>query len=106
MTSCFSGLAAGTGPHYCSAVGYPDTISNLTGESSSPHPEDGMDFTLTEEQQELQKWAHEFAEKEIRPVAAHYDETEEFPWPVLKKASEAGLYSIDIYLQEIGRAHV
>ncbi|MDQ3914331.1 MAG: acyl-CoA dehydrogenase family protein [Actinomycetota bacterium] len=58
-----------------------------------------MDFTLTEEQQELQKWAHEFAEKEIRPVAAHYDETEEFPWPVLKKAAEAGLYSIDIYLQ-------
>ncbi|MDQ4124031.1 MAG: acyl-CoA dehydrogenase family protein [Actinomycetota bacterium] len=58
-----------------------------------------MDFTLTEEQQELQKWAHEFAEKEIRPVAAHYDETEEFPWPVLKKAAEAGLYSVDIYLQ-------
>ncbi|MDQ4024677.1 MAG: acyl-CoA dehydrogenase family protein [Actinomycetota bacterium] len=58
-----------------------------------------MDFTLTEDQKELQKWAHEFAEKEIRPVAAHYDETEEFPWPVLKKAAEAGLYSIDIYLQ-------
>ena len=58
-----------------------------------------MDFSLTEEQLELQKWAHEFAEKEIRPVAAHYDETEEFPWPVLKKAAEAGLYSIDIYLQ-------
>ena len=58
-----------------------------------------MDFALSEEHQELQKWAHEFAEKEIRPVAAHYDETEEFPWPVLKKASEAGLYSVDIYLQ-------
>ncbi|HEX2196770.1 MAG TPA: acyl-CoA dehydrogenase family protein [Actinomycetota bacterium] len=58
-----------------------------------------MDFSLTEEQKELQKWAHEFAEKEIRPVAAHYDETEEFPWPVLKKAAEAGLYSVDIYLQ-------
>lgn len=58
-----------------------------------------MDFSLSEEHLELQKWAHEFAEKEIRPVAAHYDETEEFPWPVLKKAAEAGLYSIDIYLQ-------
>ena len=58
-----------------------------------------MDFTLTEEQIELQKWAHEFAEKEIRPVAAEYDESEEFPWPVLKKAAEAGLYSVDIYLQ-------
>ena len=58
-----------------------------------------MDFSLSEEHIELQKWAHEFAEKEIRPVAAHYDETEEFPWPVVKKAAEAGLYSIDIYLQ-------
>lgn len=58
-----------------------------------------MDFALSEEQVELQKWAHEFAEKEIRPVAAEYDESEEFPWPVLKKAAESGLYSIDIYLQ-------
>jgi acyl-CoA dehydrogenase len=58
-----------------------------------------MDFALTEEHKELQKWAHEFAEKEIRPVAAEYDESEEFPWPVVKKAAEAGLYSIDIYLQ-------
>src|SRR4030081_2705484 len=50
-----------------------------------------MEFGLTEEQRELQKWADDFAEKEIRPVAAHYDETEEFPWPVLKKAHEVGL---------------
>ena len=57
-----------------------------------------MDFSLTEEQIELQKWAHEFAEKEIRPVAAEYDEAEEFPWPVLKKAADAGLYSLDIYM--------
>ena len=58
-----------------------------------------MEFSLTEDQLELKKWAHEFAEKEIRPVAAEYDESEEFPWPVLKKAAEAGLYSVDIYLQ-------
>jgi acyl-CoA dehydrogenase len=58
-----------------------------------------VDFSLTEEQQELQKWAHEFAEREIRPVAAEYDESEEFPWPVLKKAADAGLYSVDIYMQ-------
>lgn len=58
-----------------------------------------MDFSLNEDQIELQKWAHEFAEKEIRPVAAEYDESEEFPWEVVKKAAEAGLYSMDIYLQ-------
>jgi acyl-CoA dehydrogenase len=60
---------------------------------------DDVDFSLTEEQQELQKWAREFAEREIRPVAATYDESEEFPWPVVKKAAEAGLYSLDLYLQ-------
>jgi acyl-CoA dehydrogenase len=58
-----------------------------------------VDFSLSEEHVELQKWAHEFAEKEIRPAAAEYDESEQFPWPVLKKAAEAGLYSVDIYLQ-------
>ena len=57
-----------------------------------------MDFSLTEDQLELKKWAHEFAEREIRPVAAEYDESEEFPWPVVKKAAEAGLYGIDIYM--------
>jgi alkylation response protein AidB-like acyl-CoA dehydrogenase len=58
-----------------------------------------VDFTLPEEHIELQKWAHEFAEKEIRPVAPDYDESEEFPWDVLKKAAQTGLYAPDIYLQ-------
>ncbi|MEX0875362.1 MAG: acyl-CoA dehydrogenase family protein [Actinomycetota bacterium] len=58
-----------------------------------------MDFALNEEQKELQKWAHEFAEKEIRPVAPKYDETEEFPWPVVKKGAEVGLYGFDLYGQ-------
>jgi len=58
-----------------------------------------MDFSLTDDQRALQAWAHEFAEREIRPVAAKYDATGEFPWPVVRKAAEAGLYGIDIYLQ-------
>ncbi len=58
-------------------------------------------FQLSEEQVATQKWAHEFAEKEIRPVAAHYDQTEEFPWPVVAKAAEIGLYGMDFY-QMIG----
>src|SRR5437016_5821249 len=49
-----------------------------------------LDFTLTPEQEDIKALAHEFAEKEIRPVAAHYDETEEYPWPVLEKAHEVG----------------
>ncbi len=58
-----------------------------------------MDFALTDEQEELKAWAHGFAEKEIRPVAGKYDESQEFPWPVVRKAAETGLYSLDIYLQ-------
>src|SRR5881397_2968250 len=56
-------------------------------------------FGLTEEQIEFRKWVREFAEKEIRPVAAHYDETEDFPWPVVKKAAEIGLYDFNFYIQ-------
>ncbi|MEX2459139.1 MAG: acyl-CoA dehydrogenase family protein [Actinomycetota bacterium] len=58
-----------------------------------------MDFQLTEDQITTQKWLHDFAEKEIRPVAAEYDESEEFPWPVVKKASEIGLYSLEFYTE-------
>ncbi|HVL80637.1 MAG TPA: acyl-CoA dehydrogenase family protein [Actinomycetota bacterium] len=56
-------------------------------------------LALSEEQKELQKWAHDFAENEIRPVAERYDDTEEFPWEVVKRAAEVGLYGPDIYLQ-------
>ncbi len=55
-----------------------------------------MDFELTPDQRELQEWAHTFAEKEIRPVAAYYDEKEEMPWDVLKKAAQVGLLAYTI----------
>jgi acyl-CoA dehydrogenase len=58
-----------------------------------------MDFQLTEDLLTTQKWAHEFAEKEIRPVAAEYDESEEFPWPVVQKAAEVGLYGLEFYME-------
>jgi acyl-CoA dehydrogenase len=50
-----------------------------------------LDFSLTPEQEEIRKLAHQFAEKEIRPVAPHFDETEEFPYEVVKKAHRLGL---------------
>ena len=61
----------------------------------------GVSFALTEEQRALRDLAHEFAEKEIRPVAAEYDESEEFPWPVLKKAGEIGLYGLEFYMETL-----
>ena len=54
---------------------------------------------LSDEQREIRDWVHDFAEREIRPVAPQYDESEEFPWPVLKKAAEVGLYSVE-FLQQ------
>jgi len=50
-------------------------------------------FELTDEQREMRDMARRFAEKEIRPVAAEYDEREEVPWRVIEKAAEAGFFS-------------
>ncbi|EGL83253.1 acyl-CoA dehydrogenase domain-containing protein [Caldalkalibacillus thermarum TA2.A1] len=50
-----------------------------------------IDFSLTEEQKEFQKLARDFAKNEIRPVAHIYDESEEVPWEVIKKAAKLGL---------------
>src|SRR6202162_4082783 len=51
----------------------------------------GLDFSLTREQEEIHDLAHEFAEKEMRPVAERYDENEETPWEVMRKAHALGL---------------
>ncbi len=50
-----------------------------------------MDFDLTPEQQALRQLARDFAQKEIAPVAAEYDEREEFPLPVFRKLGEVGI---------------
>jgi acyl-CoA dehydrogenase len=62
-----------------------------------------MDFELSEEQEQIRKWAHGFAEDVIRPVASEYDETEEFPWPVLKQAADVGLYGTDFYVDSVAQ---
>lgn len=49
-----------------------------------------MDFALTEEQQELKNLTHQFAVNEMRPVAHEYDEKNEVPLDVMKKAFEVG----------------
>src|SRR5438046_10694480 len=60
-----------------------------------------VSFELTDEQREIRDWVHAFAESEIRPVAAQYDESEEFPWPVVKKAAEVGLYGVEFYMENV-----
>jgi acyl-CoA dehydrogenase len=50
-----------------------------------------ISFELSEDQQLLRDTAHKFAEKEMRPVAAKYDKSGEFPWDVMQKAFDSGL---------------
>ena len=54
---------------------------------------------LNEDQLQLQKWIHDFAEGVIRPAAEEWDEREEFPWPIVQEAANIGLYSIDFMAQ-------
>ncbi len=55
-----------------------------------------LGFTLTEEQEQLKKTARDFTRNEIMPVAAKYDETEEFPAEIMRKAWEVGLMNFEV----------
>ena len=50
-----------------------------------------VDFTLTDEQKSLREMAHDFAEKEIRPVAWEYDKNGTWPQEIIEKSWELGL---------------
>ena len=51
----------------------------------------GPSFALTEEQKALRDLARDFAEKEIRPKAAEYDEHSTHPADIIEKAHAVGL---------------
>ncbi|MCS7151958.1 MAG: acyl-CoA dehydrogenase family protein [Endomicrobia bacterium] len=55
-----------------------------------------MDYFLTEEQKMIVELAKEIAEKKIKPVREHYDETEEFPWPIVEELARADLMGVYI----------
>ncbi|MDQ6777218.1 MAG: acyl-CoA dehydrogenase family protein [Actinomycetota bacterium] len=50
-----------------------------------------VDFTLTDEQKSMRDLAHDFAQKEIRPVAWEYDKDGTWPQEIIEKAWELGL---------------
>ena len=56
----------------------------------------GVSFALTDEQRELRALARDFAEKEIRPKAAEYDEHQTHPADVVAKAHEIGLMNLHL----------
>jgi butyryl-CoA dehydrogenase len=53
-----------------------------------------MDFSLTNEQQMLRKMYREFAENEIKPLAAEIDEEERFPTESIPKLARYGMLGI------------
>ena len=53
-----------------------------------------MEFDLTPEQEEFRSAVREFAEDVVAPVAAGYDEREEFPLDVIRRMGEMGLFGI------------
>jgi acyl-CoA dehydrogenase len=55
-----------------------------------------VDFTLTDEQKSLRELAHDFAEKEIRPVAWEHDKDGSWPAEVFAKAHEVGLMNTHV----------
>jgi alkylation response protein AidB-like acyl-CoA dehydrogenase len=56
----------------------------------------GISFTPTAEQRELRDLAHEFAANELRPIAAEWDQRDDFPRDLLARAAQLGLTAYSI----------
>src|SRR2546430_4445610 len=61
-------------------------------------PEFSLD--LNEDQLQIEKWVHDFAETVVRPAAHEWDEREETPWPIIQEAAKVGIYSLDFMAQQ------
>ena len=55
-----------------------------------------IDFSLSDEQKALRELAHDFAVKEIRPVAWEYDKDSTWPQAIIEKAHEVGLMNVHV----------
>jgi alkylation response protein AidB-like acyl-CoA dehydrogenase len=56
----------------------------------------GPTLELTSEHEMIRQAAREFAQKEIVPIAAEYDESGEFPYETIRAMGELGLMGIEI----------
>lgn len=55
-----------------------------------------MDYLFTEEQMMIKDLAKKITDEKIRPVAAKYDESGEFPWDVMKVIADSDLFGVYI----------
>lgn len=53
-------------------------------------------YTLTEEHEMIRQAARDFAQNEIAPIAAEFDETGEFPMSTIRKMGEMGFMGIEV----------
>jgi len=83
-------LSGGTGVRNLSAS------SSWNQAAEAEMPSTGYNFNVTPEQQEYLDLAEQFTKNEIIPNAAHYDQTGEYPWEILRKAHETGLMNLHI----------
>ena len=54
---------------------------------------------LSSDQRDIREWVHGFAAGVVRPAAAHWDEREETPWPIIAEAAKIGLYGFEGFAQ-------
>jgi acyl-CoA dehydrogenase len=57
---------------------------------------------LSEDQVQIQKWVHGFAEEVLRPAAHEWDEREEFPYEIVQQAADIGLYGWEFMMNAMG----
>jgi len=62
--------------------------------SKTPHP--GPNLQLSPEHKMIRQAARDFAQKEIAPIAAEFDESGEFPIETIRKMGEMGFMGIEI----------
>ena len=53
-----------------------------------------MDFSLSKQEQLFLQMIREFAEKEVKPLAAEVDESERFPMETVQKMAKLGIMGI------------
>jgi butyryl-CoA dehydrogenase len=58
-----------------------------------------MDFSFTREQEFVRQMVREFAEREVKPIAAEIDETERFPRETVEKMGRYNMMGIPIPVQ-------
>jgi hypothetical protein len=62
-----------------------------------------LNFSFTEDQELLRRSVREFAEGEIGPHVMTYDESQEFPHALVKKAADQGYYGV-LFPEQLGGA--